>query len=608
MRVCPSCGRVAPEEDRFCGRCGTALGSGPGGERRALVSIVFADLVGSTTLGERLDAEILRGVQARYFSVCASALQAHGAQIEKFIGDAAMAVFGIPRAREEDALRACRAALELVAGVESLSNDLERELGVRLQVRVGVHSGEVVAGDPSRGQALVTGDVVNTAARLEQAAAPGEVLIGRLTRQLAGAAIHAEPIPAIPAKGKAEPVPAYRLRSQRLVTTHTEGVLVGRQEDLSRLQQAFDRVSQAPHAECALVVGEAGIGKSRLVAELVSTTPGARAITGHCPPYGEGVAYWPVREFVDELAGDSEHALAELVGGAQTADALLRAIGRRSGTPDHAATLPAVLSLLRAAAADRPLIAVLEDLHWAAPAMLDLIEAATGPLMDAPVLLVATSRGDVPGRLAGATRLRLRPLDERAAIQLLAARGTPPGKRQALVEVAGGNPMFLEQLQAAGDDAADRLPPTLRALLAARIDRLEPADREVLDAAAVAGREFWPAGLTPLLDGVPPGDVPLRLALLEQAELIAAGRADARMEPDLRLSGIFGTAGRFAFRHALIQEAAYASLPKARAAELHERFAAVLRAERSDHNLPVVAWHLSQAQQLRAELRPKTAG
>src|SRR4051794_31127792 len=189
METCPACGLALPADARFCPRCGRPLATGTGGERRRLVTVVFCDLVGSTKLGERLNPEVLRDVQARYFAACAEALQRHAGQVEKFIGDAVMCVFGLTRAREDDALRACRAALELTDNVARLSDELDARLGVRLQVRVGVHSGEVVAGDAERGQALVTGDAVNPAARLEQAAPPGAVLVGELTRELAGAAI-----------------------------------------------------------------------------------------------------------------------------------------------------------------------------------------------------------------------------------------------------------------------------------------------------------------------------------------------------------------------------------------------------------------------------------
>jgi class 3 adenylate cyclase len=256
------------------------------------VTVLFCDIVGSTRLGEALDPEALRAVQARYFAVCSEALLRHGGEVEKFIGDAVMCVFGLPRAHEDDAMRGCRAALDLVAAVKRLSDELGVEIGQRLAVRVGVHTGEAVAGDSSGGQALVTGDAVNTAARLEQAAGTGEILLGEPTYQLVAGAVQADRVEAVPAQGKAQPVPAYRLRGLSLVrrAVGEQSPLVGRDGELAELRGTLERVIDHRRAELVVLVGEAGIGKSRLVAELVAALPpGGRALTGQCASYGEGV-------------------------------------------------------------------------------------------------------------------------------------------------------------------------------------------------------------------------------------------------------------------------------------------------------------------------------
>ena len=303
-RLCPACGAAEAVDARFCSRCGSPLGDAVRPERRALVSIVFCDVVGSTALGERLDAEVLRGVQARYFVAASNALREHGGQVEKYIGDAVMCVFGLPLVHEDDALRAVRGALDLAAGVEQLNVELRVELGVELAVRVGVNTGEVVAGDPSSGQALVTGDAVNTAARLEQAAPAGGILIGELTYRLVSGAVWAEPVAAISARGKAAPVQAWRLLGlvdRPAGLGPAESALVGRAGELAVLQARLDQVMQERKAGLVLVSGEAGIGKSRLVAELVAQLPPGRALSGTCPSYGRGNTYRPLREVLEEV-------------------------------------------------------------------------------------------------------------------------------------------------------------------------------------------------------------------------------------------------------------------------------------------------------------------
>jgi class 3 adenylate cyclase/streptogramin lyase/predicted Ser/Thr protein kinase len=621
MPICSACGLLSPEDASFCSRCGQPLDAGDEGERRRLVTVLFCDLVGSTQLGEHLDPEILRQVQGRYFAAATSALRRHGGQVEKFIGDAVMCVFGLPRTHEDDAARGCRAALDFLEELEVLNQVLEAEWDVRLGVRMGVNTGEVVAGDPARGQALATGDTVNTAARLEQAAGPGEVLIGELTYRLAAGSVQVESREPITAKGKAELLPCYLLLTAGGVGMSpakvTSSALVGREPELTRLRVEFENAVASSNASLLVIVGEAGIGKSRLVAELVDTIAGeSRILSGRCVSYGEGITYWPLREMVESLVGDDDGALVDRLAAdpsaAWVASRLLRVVGRADGLLTREETFEAVPRFFRALAAEAPLLVVVEDLHWAEPTLLDLLELLPGRLEGTPLLLVGTARSDLlEERPALADRaMRLAPLNALAAASLLEGGAELDAERRAnLLAAAGGNPLFLHQLRAAAEHGGlDGLPPDLRALLGARLDRLSPSERETLEMASVVGREFWPGALAALLPPAVAGELHTLLARLIRLEFIDPGRADAPRADSAPggLSGMFGSEGRHSFRHALIEATAYRSLPKARAAELHEHFAAFLEESgaRATERSPIVAWHLERAARLRFELHP----
>ena len=609
MPVCPACGLQCAEEALFCSRCAEPLVEAPGDERRALVTVVFADLAGSTALGERLDPEVMRNVQLRYFAACSAALQHHGGQVEKYIGDAVMCVFGLPRAHEDDAARGCRAALDLVAAVDSLSDALEQELGVRLRVRVGVDTGEVVVGLPRGGQALATGGAVNTAARLEQAASPGEVLIGELTRRLAGGVVEAEQVASVRARGKREPVPAHRLllaRPGRPGGGHPAGSpFVGRERELALVSDAVARVVAARGCEALVVVGEAGIGKSRLVAEASADLPaGVRLLRGRCLSYGTGVAFWPLREIVDALGAEAP-LTAALQGDPDppwVVDRLLRLTGRADRPVTTAESTDAVARLFAAVAARTALVCVIEDLQWAEPALLDLLERLVGRAVATPMLLVGTARPEfaASGWPLAHGALVLSALGREAAFALVAAgnHDLSPDRRDEIVAAAGGNPLFLEQLRAVAEE--DPLPPDIRGLLAARIDELEGPERSLLEAAAIAGREFWPEALSQL---VPDGarELAARLGLLSRAGFVSPGRADQAAPAGI--TGVF-EGERYAFHHALVREAVLAGLPRGRAASLHERFAELLQGA-SDAPPAIAAWHLEQAARLRLALEPR---
>ncbi|MFN2590977.1 MAG: adenylate/guanylate cyclase domain-containing protein, partial [Actinomycetota bacterium] len=300
---CPNCGKDNPEDARFCMACATPLDTAPIPPRevRKTVTVVFTDVTGSTALGERLDPESLRRVMSRYFDEVRTVLERHGGTVEKFIGDAVMAVFGIPQLHEDDALRAVRAAWDMRGALAALNERLQQELGVTIQTRTGVNTGEVVAGDAAAGQALVTGDAVNVAARLEQAAAPGEILIGPDTHRLVRDAVMAEATEPLDLKGKSDAITAYRLIDVTAeapgTARHLDAPMVGREQELSLLQWAFNRAITERTCHLATVLGAAGVGKSRLAEEFLSRVSAQAVILrGRCLPYGDGITFWAVVE------------------------------------------------------------------------------------------------------------------------------------------------------------------------------------------------------------------------------------------------------------------------------------------------------------------------
>ena len=323
MTPCPSCGHANPKRARFCAECGMALvpaaEAPPAREVRKTVTVLFADVAGSTSLGEQLDPETLRALLGRHFAVMKRIIEGHGGTVEKFIGDAVMAVFGIPLLHEDDALRAVRAAADIRIELAALDTELEASRGLAIRFRTGINTGEVVAGDPTGGQGFVTGDTVNTAARLEQAAQPGEILLGGLTRQLVRDAVTVEPVEPIAAKGKHEPVAAYRLLAvDPALAGHIRRLdtpLIGRERELATLRNAFDRVASERSCQLFTLLGSAGVGKSRLVAEFTASIAAeATILHGRCLSYGEGITYWPIGEIVRAAAGIDEADTAETPG------------------------------------------------------------------------------------------------------------------------------------------------------------------------------------------------------------------------------------------------------------------------------------------------------
>ena len=491
--ICANCGSESKGEFRFCPYCAAPLVSAaPTREQRKTVTVLFCDVTGSTALGESMDPEALRALLARYFERMKGIVESHGGTVEKFIGDAVMAVFGVPVLHEDDALRACRAAVEM--------RDAFLDLGIN--GRIGVTTGEVVTGTAER---LATGDAVNVAARLEQAAAPGEVLIGAATLALARGAVAVEPVEPLKLKGKAEPVPAFRL-----ISAHGEPArrfatpLVGRENELNRLRDAFAQSVLDRSCQLFTVLGAAGVGKSRLAAEFLASIE-ARIVRGRCLSYGEGITYWPVVEIVKQLntlpEGDAAVPLRSLLGetdSATSADEI--AWGFRK--------------LLEQEAQKRPLVCLLDDLHWSEQTLLDLVEYVGALSRDGPILMLCIARPELlekrpawGGGEWNSTTVLLEPLDGAETERLLdELGGVEPGLRERIAAAAEGNPLFLEEMLAlvrASGDGEISVPPTIQALLAARLDQLDPAERAVLERGAVEGRVFHQSAVQALGDGEP---------------------------------------------------------------------------------------------------------
>ncbi len=426
--------------------------------------MVFTDVTGSTALGEGLDPEPLRRVLTRYFDSMQEVIERHGGVVEKFIGDAVMAVFGIPQLHEDDALRAVKAASAMRERLVTLNQDLARDHGVRIETRTGVNTGEVVAGDPTSGQRLITGDAVNVAARLEQAAAPGEIVIGATTHRLVRDGVRVEALEPLDLKGKSAKEPAFRLvevlPDAAAITRRGDSPFVGRASELMILRDQLADCVAERSCRLVTVLGAPGIGKSRLIGELIAGRGDSAFVVGHCLPYGDGITYWPLVEIVKQIAGGDARAVAKLIpeDGALVAQGVAAAVGQGGGATSPEETFWAVRKLLEALARDRPLIVVLEDFEWAEPTFLDLVEYVLG-FASAPICLVAVARPDLLERRPSwtaprpnSTLLVLEPLpdSESASLfdHLLAGAEVPHELRVRILEAAEGNPLFVEQMLA----------------------------------------------------------------------------------------------------------------------------------------------------------------
>jgi class 3 adenylate cyclase/tetratricopeptide (TPR) repeat protein len=637
VQICPDCGEENPPRFRLCGFCGAQLTVAlPAQERRKTVTIFFSDLKGSTNLGEKLDSESLREVIGRYFDEMRAILEDHGGRVEKYIGDAIMAVFGLPRVHEDDALRAVRAALATKEALAALNEELQRRWGVQLQNRTGVNTGEVVAGDPTQGQRLVTGDVVNVAARLEQAAPALEILIGEPTYRLVRHAVDVEPVDPLELKGKSERVPAYRLLAahEAELSERAAMPLVGREQELVALDRAFRASRDEPSCRIVTVLGEAGVGKSRLTDAFVDAAVGtAQVLTGRCLPYGRGITFWPLAEIARAAAeireDDSTEValskLARLAGpeGDEVAHRVASAIGLSEQQFPLDELFWGTRKLFETLASRGPLVLVFEDIHWAESTLLDLIDHLVSSTSNVPVFILCLARHELLeqrpqwGSGACAATLSLEPLSRddasRIVDNLLGRVGIDEHVRERIVEAADGNPLFVEQLLSmmidegvvqrtdagwvavaeVGDIA---VPPTINALLAARLDGLGPEERAVIDAASVIGLVFAGSAVHELVADPIKDRVEALLDSLAGKQLVRSDRV------------LLDGEDAFRFQHILIRDAVYHALLKRNRATLHERFVdwgeRVNRSRDRTEYEEILGYHLEQAYSFLSELGP----
>ena len=634
MTACVQCGASLPADARFCPSCAAPVERQPEpSEERKLATVLFADLVGSTELGGSQDPERTRVLLDRFYDAMAAEIERAGGTVEKFVGDAVMAAFGVPTALEDHAERALHAALAMRRRLAELFGD-------RLALRMGVNTGEVVVGHPREGSSFVTGDAVNVGARLEQAAAPGDILVGERTAAAVRGAFELEEPVAIEAKGKPEGVVSRRLvRALSLMRPRGVGGLrqafVGRDHELDELRTAYERVVCSEEPYFVTIVGDAGVGKSRLARELwawlaaQARQPVQR--TGRCLSYGHGTAYWPLAEILREhfgiLDNDPPAVVAERLGGRRY---LGLTLGLDPGEDLHPLRArerlhDAWAEFLGELVRERAAVVLVEDLHWADDELLKLLDSLVVQV-GGPLLLLATGRPELLERWPDWSRhavvldalpasVAAELLDELLGVEL------PPSVRNVVVERAEGNPLFVEELLATlidrgvlvrrnGGWTCAELPPgfdvpdTVQAVLAARIDLLPPSEKAALQAAAVIGRVFWTGPVYELVGGMPDFEV------LTERDFVRR-RAGSSLPGERE----------YAIKHALTREVAYGGLPKARRAQLHAGFARWLErsGERSDEHAALLAHHYAEAvrpedvdlawsghEQDAAELRAKT--
>jgi class 3 adenylate cyclase len=582
MPSCPSCGREAPTEAAFCPTCGTSLTAERAREERKLVSVLFVDLVGFTSQSDRADPEEVRDLLQGFHSRSKQEIERFGGTVEKFIGDAVMAVFGAPIAHGDDAERAVRAGLRVVHAID----DLSRERPDRpLQVRAAVNTGDAIVAlgsRPEAGEAIALGDVVNTASRLQSSAPPGGLVVGEETYRATRNVIRYRELEPVTAKGKRDPVEAWLALepigapAERPATT---APLVGRSRELSMLDSIWERAAAELRPHLVTIVGPTGIGKSRMATEIVSRieATGARSLRGRCLPYGQ-TGYRAFTEQVRQAAGifesdPSSEATAKLetrirsLVGPDEAEEMTRLLGTLIGLGSGEEPTEEPLQLFFGArrfveqvALEQPTVFVFEDIHWADPAQLDLLEYLASHVHDVPATLLALARSELlevrPGwgsGVLGATTIPLEtlsPVDSASIASYLLSGGGDLSAVERLVEVAEGNPLFIEELAASLLDRgpSDELPTTVRAAIASRIDALPADARATILAASVVGKHFWPGVLHAFGDLA---GVDGALGALESRDLI-------RREPSSQVQG----EAEFAFKHILIREVAYSTLPR----------------------------------------------
>jgi class 3 adenylate cyclase/tetratricopeptide (TPR) repeat protein len=639
MQVCPACGEENPERARFCLACGAALTRAPvSGEERKVVSVLFVDLVGFTGRSDRADPEDVRALLRPYHERVKADIERFGGTVEKFIGDAVMAVFGAPVAHEDDAERAVRAALRILDTIDELRGE-----GLDVAVRAAVTTGEAVvslAARPERGEGIVTGDVVNTAARLQSAAPVGGVIVDEPTMRSTESAIGFEPLEAIEAKGKATPISVWRATHARSRVGEPEAAtqtpFIGREHERTLLLETFLRAERESSVQLVTVVGEPGIGKSRLVTELRTALDDRPELVtwrhGRCLPYGEGITYWALGEIVKSEAGilesdDPREVTAKLD---ETLATLFTDEGERAWFATRLAPLvgaggdgsaaareesfTAWRRFLEAVAARRPCVLVVEDLHWADGAFFEFLEHFLDWSSPVPLLLLCTARPELferqpswGGGKRNATTISLAPLSTEEAgrlLQVLLDRTLLPAETQSvLLERAGGNPLYAEQFarmlsERSGVEGV-KVPETVQALMAARLDTLRPGLKSLLHDAAVVGRVFW-GGAAAAVGGRERDEVRRDLNELVRREFVRP----------IRVSSMEGE-DEFSFWHALVRDVAYQQIPRSPRADKHLSAAAWI-AETAHERIPdhaeILVHHYEQALELSRAARDERAG
>jgi class 3 adenylate cyclase/tetratricopeptide (TPR) repeat protein len=638
VRTCTTCGRGNPDDARFCANCGSALedpGEPAPREERKVVTVLFSDLVGFTSRSEQLDPEDVRATLTPYFARLREELERRGGTVEKFIGDAVMAVFGAPVAHEDDAERAVRAGLGIRDAVAEM-NEQDPELD--LHVRIGINTGEVLVSlraDPLQGEGMAAGDVVNTAARLQSAAPVDGILVGEATHRATDRAIEYREAEAVDAKGKSTRVTVWEAIDARArfgvdITRRVDTPLVGRDSELALLRDGLDRARLQDEPQLVTIVGEPGIGKSRLVHELyahIETLPDL--ITwrqGRSLPYGDGVSYWALGEIVKAEAGiletDSDEATAqkldrmleELVPEMDERTwvarqlrpliglALESAAGQEASDEGPAAWRRFLESL----AERRPTVLIFEDLHWADDGLLDFLDYLLDWTRDVPLLVIGTARPELLTRRPGwgggkpnAATISLAPLSDQETSRLLASvleRALLPAELQsALLARAGGNPLYAEEFarMAEGRTAADlanvELPDSVQGIIAARLDGLDATAKALLQDASVIGKAFW-LGAVAMIGGRNVDDIERRLHELERGRFVRRARRSS-----------VGAEAEYAFLHVLVRDVAYGQIPRAARAEKHRAAAewiAALGGDRLEDRAELLAHHYLSALEL----------
>ena len=594
------------------------------------MTVLFADVSGSTAMGESLDPEDLRSLLGRYYAVARDVVESHGGTVEKFIGDAVMAVFGLPQAHDDDPRRALSAALVLRDRVRAHAG-----LGERLPIRLGVNTGEVVAArDMSEGDFLITGDAVNVAARLQQAAEPWEILVGERTVRASGDAFTFEPARSIVVRGKAAAVTARPLGEASITEHHRRTPLVGRDADIAQLELLAGRAFSERRPFLVSVIAPPGIGKTRLLQEFLTRLPGiagdAQVAIAQCLPYGERLTYWPLRALLLQLLGLDEAVLPERIRSAaeewlgrlgdpdaqRTAELLAATLGATEvEISDRAEVFTAWRTAIERAASANPVVLVIEDLHWSSDTLLDLVEYMLQPRRESPLLMLALSRPELLDRRStwgGGRRnyvsLALEPLGEADVRRLVGnlLDGPAPEIVEAVVKRAEGNPFYAEEIvrsvleRTGGTTGADTiaaavadLPDTVQGTVLARLDLLPEEPRRAVQLGSVFGREFTLPGIA-ALEPVSPGGMSEAVDTLVERDLIVPG-----------------SSGELAFRHILIREVAYQTLPRSERARLHAAAGAWLdeqAAGREDELAELIAFHFREAAALSASLSDPDPG